>query len=296
MPGIQAILLGIDGCLLDPSGKLLSPGHFADYVAGIHSLASHIYFSNRYSFPALKPPICFCTGRPQAYVEAVAYMLGLPNSWSIVESGLFLYNPATKVKVMNPALTSELMQVFKHIAEEIVPAILLKFPTLFLYSGNELNIAIEQKYGADTPMEECYASIVNALTDDVKEMVNIHHSDSAVDISPVGIDKGSGVKMWADFTGTDLAKTLGIGDSQGDFPMFEKVGKVACPANASESCKKLVGSHDGYVSPYQLTAGVADIIDHFCRGTAIDIEDVEEADPKMAEYLAHHVLDLGDIG
>ena len=86
-----------------------------------------------------------------------------------------------------------------------------------------------------------------------------------MDISPAGIDKASGLQFLSQYTGINLNQALGIGDSNGDFPLFEQVGYVGCPSNASGECKKLVRVKKGYISSFNYAKGVADVIEHFTK-------------------------------
>ena len=249
------ILIDIDGCLLSTNGNV-SP----DYYIGLNELSHYIKQANQGKFPK----IGFCTGRDRNYVEAVAFFTGLPNSWSIIESGIALFNPTTKELVFNPALTTEIQEIFLVISENRIPQVLEKYPDLFLYPGNMINVALERRYGSTLSIEESYETVQKELNDLLRlEHIVIRHSDIAIDISPSCIDKASGVKFLSQYSGIDLQKTLGIGDTNGDFPMLELVGSVGCPSNASEECKKLVKSRGGYISPYKYASGVADIFQHF---------------------------------
>lgn len=251
---IEAILIDIDGCIVNTeSGE--KP--VDDYYEGLKILSSYVQLANK----GLFPKIDLCSGRDRNYVEAVSFFIGMPNCWSIIESGIALFNPATKELILNPVLTPEVKESFGEI-QKIIPEILQ--PGFFLYPGNMLNIAIERKNGFNEPIENCFQTIKKKLQSlGLEKFVNIRHSAIAVDISPAGIDKASGVKFWTEKTGIGPEKIMGIGDSNGDFPLLNAVGFIACPANASDECKKLVREKPGYISPFPHAAGVADIIHHF---------------------------------
>lgn len=254
-PDIKAILVDVDDCLIPTDGKALP--HF---YSGLELIAAHILNANL----GLKPPISWCSGRDRNYIEAVSFFCGLPNSWSIIESGIALFNPTTKELVLNPVLTAETKATFETIRRERLPQILNKFPGLFDYPGNMINIALERRYGISVSIEECFRTVEAELADLITQgLVTIHHSKIAVDISPAGIDKFSGVRFFTEKTGINPAQILGIGDSRGDFPMLRIVGYVGCPANASEECKKLVRERDGVITRSDYSAGVIQVINHF---------------------------------
>ncbi len=257
MGKIKLILIDIDDCLLPTDGKF-----YPDYFNGLPEVARYIERASKGEIP----PIGFCTGRDRNYVEATAFSVLRPNSWSVIESGIALFNPTTKEMLLNPALTPEIEEAFNKIRRERLPQILRKFPGLFDYPGNMINIALERQYGVDLNIEECYGAVRQELSDlESQGLVIIHHSKIAVDISPQGIDKASGVRFLAEKTKVDPAQMLGIGDSRGDFPMLNLVGTVGCPFNASEECQELVRKKGGRISRYQYALGVADIIQYLVQ-------------------------------
>jgi HAD superfamily hydrolase (TIGR01484 family) len=252
---IEIVLIDIDDCLLPTENQ-----ETENFGGGIDKIRDYVKMAKEGEFPN----IAFCTGRDRNYVEAVAFSTGRPNSWSVIESGIALFNPTTKAMPINPALTPEVKEAFERIRRERLPEILKKFPGLFDYPGNMINIALERQYGVDLSIEECYEAIRQELSDlESQGLVTIHHSKIAVDISPPGIDKSSGVQFLSEYTRVNLDHVLGIGDSRGDFPMLKLVGYVGCPANASEECKELIIAKEGYISPFKHACGVADVISHF---------------------------------
>lgn len=210
-----------------------------------------------------------CTGRDRNYVEACALWLGLRLDWCIIESGIALFRPVTKELLLNPALTPDVRETFVMLRSRWVPEILKRFPELFEYPGNQVQLTLELKHGTKTPINEFYQAIKEMLGHLEKQgLIVIHASQIAVDISPVGrdgnpIDKSSGVDLYSEVTGVPPSHILGIGDSGGDLPFLRKVGWIGCPSNATPECKKLVMSKNGYVSPFPHSEGVDDVLSHF---------------------------------
>lgn len=256
----KLVLADIDDCILPTNGT--STEHFYD---GLWVFAGMVAQANAKA----SIPIGFCTGRDRNYVEACAFFTGLPRRWCVIESGVALFNPFTKEMLLNPALTREVRKAFEDVRRERLPAILERFPDLFDYPGNMINIALERRHGVETPIEEYYQAIKEQLQDlEQWGLLVVHHSRIAIDISPVGsdgspIDKGSGVQFLARETGVDPSRMLGIGDSRGDFPMLNMVGFVGCPSNASPECQQLVQERKGYISGLPYVQGVVDVIRNF---------------------------------
>lgn len=249
MDGMDAMLLDVDGCLV--AGR---SGSSEGYYDGLRTISQ---FGG-------KVPISFCTGRDRNYVEATAGFLGWPDCWSVIESGIALFNPRTKSLIFNPLLTEAKRMVFENTVKQAVERFLARYPSLFLYPGNMFCIAIERLNGGIS-ITEVFEEMQAELGEYAKKgFITITHSDVAVDIAPAGISKASGVEFLLKKTpGLNPDRILGIGDSNGDLSFMKKVGMVGCPANANTDCKTLVRDKGGHVSPYPHARGVADVISHF---------------------------------
>lgn len=259
---LKAIFIDVDDCLVPTDGAV---SH--QFYVGLRKVSQFVRLANEGTFP----PIGWCSGRDRNYIEAVSFFLGLPDSWSVIESGVAIFNPTTKEILLNPALTPEVQTTFRAIRRDRLPKILERFPDLFDYPGNTINIALERRHEVKTAIEEYYKAVKAELQDlEDRNLVVVHHSRIAVDISPVGpdgipIDKASGTEFMSRHTKINLGQVLGIGDSRGDFPMLRLVGSVGCPSNASEECKELVRNKEGYISSLGHANGVADVIRHFTQ-------------------------------
>lgn len=249
---IKMILIDVDDCLLPTNGRL--PYQFFN---SLHDISYYIGRANAGKFPQ----IGFCSGRDRNYIEAVSFFVGLPNSFSVVESGVALFNPKTKELIFNPFLTPEVQEAFQEISRKRIPRILKKYPELSLYPGNMIQVTLERRYGVTISIKEFYKVVSEELSDFWgTNVVTLHHSQIAVDISPAGINKASGTRFLAEVTGIKIDEILGIGDSRGDLPMLEIAGHVGCPENATEECKAFIKEKGGYISPYSYAVGVGDVI------------------------------------
>ena len=61
------------------------------------------------------------------------------------------------------------------------------------------------------------------------------------EISPAGINKGSGLKAIADYHGLTLESTIAIGDSDNDSPMIKCAGMGIAMGNADDELKAIAG-------------------------------------------------------
>ena len=192
-----------------------------------------------------------CTGRSAPYVEAIAQVIGI-DQWCVCENGAYLYHPKTDEVIYNPLIKSEalaalllLNQLFRQ--EQYRNVCKIELGKEVCISLNPLNISVEALF-----------EMVAKESD--PNLLYVNHSASAVDITPKGVDKGTGLKLLAQIVGFNLSDVLAVGDSSGDLPFMKLSGKTACPANASDAVKMIAD----YISPYPTTAGVVDILRHDC--------------------------------
>jgi hydroxymethylpyrimidine pyrophosphatase-like HAD family hydrolase len=235
---VHIIVCDIEGCLSPAKGKRLS-------LLDLHELQQILATQDA-------PLFALCTGRPQPFVEAYSQMLGLTKA-SIAENGAYLFDPIKDQIIMNPLIGEGQLLDIAHIKRSL-PDLLHNFK-FRVEPGKEVCISLNP---VGKPEE--YPEMIGGLYEQVRkglvgQSVYITHSASAVDITPIGINKGSGVKFLAEYLGVDLTAMLGIGDTQGDMPFLELVGTSAAPSNATELVKQYVN----YVSNFRDAAGILDI-------------------------------------
>lgn len=128
---------------------------------------------------------------------------------------------------------------------------------------HELLDGEERGVAAGGTVEELYSQVIGSLPNDMNDLVFVTYSSSAVDITPKGVDKASGLTFLSERTSIPFVEMLGIGDTKGDFPMLERVGFPACPSNAKPEVIELVQERNGHVAQKPNTAGVWEILLHY---------------------------------
>lgn len=222
-----AVFADIEGCLAPGKGREWN-------VGGLARLAAWI---------ADRPGVRFAiaSGRPVPYVEAMAQALGLHRSTTpcVCEGGAVLYVPATdRVEQLAPTLErSELLDAVAAIPHRIEVG-KLSCLTIYPEASDESGIA--------AGIERLHAAITARVQTDRYSIVC---SAAAVDITPAGYDKASGVAAACARIGLPLDSVLCIGDAGNDLPMLRSAGFSACPANASIAVRRVV----------DVSAGAADI-------------------------------------
>ena len=198
------------------------------------------------------------SGRQAPYIEAALQALGIiTNEPSVCENGSILYYPLSRTFLVNPVITPEKERAFLEVRQTLIK--------LSEKLGGKRELGKEYMFSSCPPdgmgIEEYYEQIkamVQRFIDD--EIIEITHSQSAVDVTIAGVNKESGLEFWLAKTGLDLDEVAAIGDSRGDWPVLKRVALPLAPANATPETQKLVGERGGYVSPYPTVQGVIDCV------------------------------------
>lgn len=209
------------------------------------------------------PPIILLTGRPVPYCEKVIQDIGalgpafkIP---SVVENGavywdhnkrsVWGYNPAVGEKKKDlkkvRSFVEELKENYKNnVIEE---------------PGKEICISLNPKELGITDLYD----IVNEEFErkGLDEIVNITHSASAVDITPKGVSKLTGLDYILKERNIEPKNVLGVGDSRGDIEWLSYVGIPTAPLNATDDLKKEVDNL--FISDYKDSKGFGHILQHF---------------------------------
>lgn len=243
---ISLICLDWEGCATLPGGGRVPwpTAHLAQLQKTVQRLVE---------------PLILVTGRQAPYGEAGLQAIGAFSSIpSVLENGVVLYYPKTKKYSFNQALTDPVRSAisrFRGIAWEwgqkngLVPEL-----------GKEICISMSAADGSLLP------SLLEKFRREFEEMLpvlDVTHSMSALDITPKGVNKWTGLKQVLDGFGIRPNNVLGIGDAKNDHVWLAQVGVPCCPANADEATKKLVQDCGGFVASQECTKGVLEIIYHF---------------------------------
>jgi HAD superfamily hydrolase (TIGR01484 family) len=243
---VDLIVADIEGCITPPNRGMMNP---ADVLPIVDYCKAAMSNKNL-------PPLVYCTGRQLSYVECVAQLTNafFPKFPSVAENGAFLYDVAQNEVFINPAITEEAKEILPVIRKKI-EKILQKFDAQKEY-GKEVCLSLNPP--VKMPISQFFEEVKQSLSS-FSNVITITHSVSAVDITPIGIDKASGVKLLSEKTGIQLENMLGIGDTRGDLPMLNIVGMPTGPANASDSVQEIAK----YIATSAGPLGVAEILRHF---------------------------------
>jgi hydroxymethylpyrimidine pyrophosphatase-like HAD family hydrolase len=197
------------------------------------------------------------SGRQAPYIEAAYQALGiLTNMPCIFENGAGLYYLTTKRFKVNPIITPGKMMRFKDICDKIL--VVAEANGCIKELGKEYSLSLDPPSGMS--IENCFALVQDKIQGKEKEIIEITHSQSAVDITINGVNKESGLNFLCDEERVTLDELAAVGDSRGDWPVLERVSFPMCPANATPETKGLVEKRGGYISPFPTTLGTIDCI------------------------------------
>lgn len=255
---IKLIISDIEGCITPGKGYSLN-----------HDAITKLFkYNQKAEKNSIFPPLTLITGRPQPYVEAMLQTIGgfMP---SICENGAIIYFPKEDFIKINPEIKKDAINVITKIKSELIEELVLKNKAK-IEPGKEICISLNplepnvKRYYLK--LEELFNE-VTAIISGKEKFVNITYSKSAVDITPSGIDKFSGLRALSSITNIDINNMAGIGDSKGDLSFLKYVGYATCPDNALDEVKGV----SKYVSRYSNGEGVFDIVCHINRLNGNDI-------------------------
>ena len=237
---IRLAVVDVDGCL--------TPGEAGDWnwrtLQAIQEL-------NRRARRGETMGVTLCTGRQEPYVEVLMQAIGafLPG---VFENGCGLYFPETYRFALHPSIvasTHEALGTVKTTLQRQVVSTGLGY----FQPGKEASLTLYPLPGTSVGL--LHRAVSDALST-YDRAFSVQASVTCVDVTPVGIDKGTGVRWLSEDTGIPLAEMGGIGDSPSDVKFLRLVGTSAAPHNAAAGVRAAVD----YVSAHEDGDAVVDIL------------------------------------
>ncbi|MDZ7681678.1 MAG: HAD-IIB family hydrolase [Fodinibius sp.] len=211
------------------------------------------------------PPLSICSGRPFPYVEAVAQWLGVKKPVVFESAGLYELetNKIEFLSAFDEEAHQQVQELKQWLREELVPR----------YS----NLIIEFTKRMDAGVIHLDSEVINEIYPEVKAYVKehyprfeVHYTDVSINIILQQNNKRNGILELCDLLDIDPQEVAYIGDSSGDVPGLQVVGRPFAPANASEDVKAVAEVLDAEVTDSVLMA-YRNLIEHDRRllaGTA----------------------------
>jgi HAD superfamily hydrolase (TIGR01484 family) len=239
---LRLIVVDVDGCLTRGEAQPLD-FRVLERVAEFNARAQ--------ANPAV-PAVTLCTGRQEPYVEVLMQAIGA--FWpGIYENGGGLYFPQAYRFIENPLISPDTRQALGHV-KEILRQEVIEQGLGYLQPGKEVSLSVYPV--PSTPLEQLRRVVQQAVRP-YAAWYTTDESATCVDVIPVGVNKGTGVRWLSAETGVPLSQIGGVGDSPGDLTFLTLVGLAAAPANATPEVK----THVDYVSPFEDGEGLIDILE-----------------------------------
>jgi hydroxymethylpyrimidine pyrophosphatase-like HAD family hydrolase len=216
------VLTDIEGCITPPNRSEIS-------LEKLQRLRSYMEFTQANSrFPRL----VIYTGRSQGYVELLAQSLGMLSFDTevpcIIENGAALYFPGVKKTL--PLLSIDKIKTIRE----------MEFKLMNNFSSNTFepkSYMVTINPNESESVEDLRQKVTLYLHEKgLDSGLNITNTASAVDITPQGIDKSTGLdavirNLYPDEDNKDaiLQRVVGIGDHISDLPVLKRIGRPYCP-------------------------------------------------------------------
>ncbi len=217
------IISDVDGCLSPESSTPID-------IETVAKLSAH----NRRAFETGDlPPITLCTGRPQPFVEAMARFMQNTQIPCVCENGVWVYHPGTNVYTMDPSITESHLDakaaVERFVRTELGPQ------GVTIQPGKAASVSL---FHADHEYLETLQPVLRERFEREAWPFRVSMTWFYINCDLAHIDKGSGLdRMLTDLGLTDKTRLAGIGDTESDLTIRERVGWFGCPSNAREALK-----------------------------------------------------------
>lgn len=235
---IKLFITDIDGCLTTP------------FEAPDWELLSQIRRLNQQSIHDMAvPPLSICSGRPMSYVEAVAQWLNIDKPAAFENAGI--YELATNEVEFLPAFDEqaerEVEKLKYWLEKEIVPrhkGILVEFTKKM-----DAGIVHSRKEVID----DVYPAIVEYV-DEHYSRFEVHKTDISINVILSDNNKKNGIERLCELMDIQPEEVAYIGDSSGDIPGLEIVGRAFAPLNAADAVKQETEVLEAYATEAVLMA------------------------------------------
>ena len=245
------IICDIDGCLTPEEPLPMDLGRLRT-IAGYNRLAQDVKD---------RPLLTLCSGRPQPFAEAMCRFLQNTSAPCIAENGVWLYHPGNNEYYLDPGITIEHLDIVHQASSWFRKKMARKGITI--QPGKTASISLYHQ------SHEYLESLLPDVEKTCKENgwpFRVSMSWYYINCDLEHISKGTAIDRLLTMLGLDRDRIAGIGDTQGDIFIAERVSYFAAPSNCDERIRRIAN----YVSPYPETAGILDILKKLTGLEALD--------------------------
>lgn len=218
---INLFITDIDGCLSRP------------FKTPDWDLLSQLRRLNQQSVNDMAvPPLSICSGRPFPYVEAVAQWLGIDQPVVFESAGI--YELETNKIDFLPAFDDEaelqVDELKSWLHEELVP----QHPGLIIEFTKRMDAGVIHL--DSTVIDELYPTVEEYVSEHYPRF-EVHKTDVSINIILAKNNKRNGILELCEVLDLSPEEVAYIGDSSGDIPGFDIVGRSFAPSNAADAVK-----------------------------------------------------------
>lgn len=204
-----------------------------------------------------RPPIIPCTGRPQAYCEAVCRLIGASAYPAVCENGVWLYDFAAHRWTISPDVSPSdleaIAELSRWIERDLGPR------GCFLQLGKSAAVTV---FHDDVAwLERVVVPLLQTLIEEHRWPMRVSMTWTCINVDLRHVSKGHAIdRVTADHA---LAKDdlAGIGDTLGDLAIRERVSWFGCPSNAHDDLKP----HADLIAGAPEARGVLELLDALRR-------------------------------
>ncbi len=262
---VRLVILDIEGVITRAGGSH-EPWPF-EYIVALRNLIGHTPLA-----------VVLCSGRQVPYGEAMVQALGLLRrlpagirqrvaarglgfaGWpSVLENGAYLYDALGRSAIALPSAHPGALEDLPRLRRDLLVPLMEETGATF-EPGKDVCISINPppvRPGAieRVPTDE-FRPVVDERLRGHDSLIEVSHSKSAIDITPKGISKATGVSHLLDCLGLDPDEVLGVGDTQADAAWLSLLRWQATPSNGREALPDVA-----YHAPHADARGLLDILE-----------------------------------
>lgn len=221
---IKLFITDLDGCISMP------------FIAPKWDIITELKALNEQSkTDSTIPPLTICTGRPMPYAEAVYQWMGMYKPF-LFESGGGVYDMSQNLLHWHPTFTSKREQELNELKSYLKEHFINKYP----------NTIPEFAKFTDSGIINQKPEVIYEMYPKIKEYValnypdfEVHYTDVSINVISKSTNKGEGIKYLCELLNLSLDEVAFIGDTGGDRPGLEIVGRPFAPINAKNVAKEV---------------------------------------------------------
>jgi hydroxymethylpyrimidine pyrophosphatase-like HAD family hydrolase len=212
----DAVLCDVDGCLIHEGGDPFDLVHMrliADY--------------NREAMRAGdRPVVTLCTGRPVAFADCMAKLIGNVHLPLVAENGVWLYHAGNNEWRMDPDITHEHLVAVRELGDYIQDR--WAADGVSVQPGKTASVS---PYHADPAFLPRIEPEIRAYCEAHGHPFRISATWHYINCDLRHVSKASGIRRWEAWTGIPKTRRAGIGDTAGDLAIAASVAAFGAPAN-----------------------------------------------------------------